>query len=34
MGESFGLCRVHDFEAGHIEWMMMEEAGFDRPHNF
>ena len=28
MGENVGLCRIHEFETGHIGLMIMAEVGF------
>jgi predicted Zn-dependent protease len=32
MGENFGLCRIHEFEADQIELIIMAEAEFNPQH--
>ena len=32
MGENFGLCRIHEFEANRIRLIVMAEAGFNPQH--
>ncbi|KAE9373528.1 hypothetical protein N431DRAFT_337781, partial [Stipitochalara longipes BDJ] len=32
MGESFGLCRIHEFETGDIGLIIKAEAGFNSQH--